>query len=115
MNNKPSHCPSADLLVEFAAGTLGTAESICVSTHLHFCPHCKGTLHRLEQIGSHFMEKNCEAVTKKLKELHPDFVDVVLKENKYGNEFKKRKEVRVKWKEAFKSADKGENKQSILF
>ena len=51
----------------------------------------------------------------KLKELHPDFVDVVLKENKYGNEFKKRKEVRVKWKEAFKSADKGENKQSILF
>ena len=65
MNNKPSHCPSADLLVEFAAGTLGTAESICVSAHLHFCPHCRGTLHRLEQIGSHFMEKNCEAVTQK--------------------------------------------------
>ena len=63
MNNKPSHCPSADMLVEFAAGTLDTAESICVSAHLHFCPHCRGTLHRLEQIGSHFMEKNCEAVS----------------------------------------------------
>lgn len=56
MNNKTRHHPDTSMLLEFSAGTLDTAASICVSAHLHFCAHCRDSLLRLDQVGSKFME-----------------------------------------------------------
>jgi len=43
------------MLVDFSAGNLGTAESICVSAHLHFCDQCRNELMRLDQVASQLM------------------------------------------------------------
>ena len=49
------HHPSHAMLVDFSAGNLGTAESICVSAHLHFCDQCRNELMRLDQVASQLM------------------------------------------------------------
>lgn len=49
------HHPSRTMLVDFSAGNLGTAESICVSAHLHFCDQCRNELMRLDQVASQLM------------------------------------------------------------
>jgi len=49
------HHPSRAMLVDFSAGNLGTAESICVSAHLHFCDQCRNELMRLDQVASQLM------------------------------------------------------------
>ena len=49
------HHPSRAMLVDFSAGNLGTAESICVSAHLHFCVQCRNELMRLDQVASQLM------------------------------------------------------------
>ena len=56
MNSKTVHHPETSMLLEFSAGTLETAASICVSAHLHFCAHCRDSLLRLDQVGSRLME-----------------------------------------------------------
>ena len=52
MSRKVGLCPDTEMLVEFSAGVLGPAESICVSAHLHFCSKCRETLLQLDQLGS---------------------------------------------------------------
>jgi putative transcriptional regulator len=52
------HHPDAHMLVEFSAGTLDMATSICVSAHLHFCESCRAELARLDEIGSHLLENS---------------------------------------------------------
>jgi putative transcriptional regulator len=52
MSRKEGFCPDTEMLVEFSAGALGAAESICVSAHLHFCSKCRETLLQLDQLGS---------------------------------------------------------------
>ena len=52
MSRKEGLCPDTEMLVEFSAGVLGPAESICVSAHLHFCSKCRETLLQLDQLGS---------------------------------------------------------------
>ena len=52
-----NHHPDAAMLVEFSAGTLDTATSICVSAHLHFCGKCRSELLRLDQVGSQLMSE----------------------------------------------------------
>ena len=49
--------PDAAMLVEFSAGNLETAPSICVSAHLHFCDKCRSELLRLDQVGSQLMSE----------------------------------------------------------
>ena len=51
------HHPSRAMLVDFSAGNLGTAESICVSAHLHFCDQCRNELMRLDQVASQLMSE----------------------------------------------------------
>jgi putative transcriptional regulator len=51
------HHPSRVMLVDFSAGNLGTAESICVSAHLHFCDQCRNELMRLDQVASKLMSE----------------------------------------------------------
>ena len=55
MSHNLSHHPDNVMLVEFSAGTLPTAESICVSAHLHFCEQCRTELLRLDQVGSQLL------------------------------------------------------------
>jgi putative transcriptional regulator len=55
MSKHLSHHPDKEMLVEFSAGTLATAPSICVSAHLHFCEQCRNELLSLDQIGSQLM------------------------------------------------------------
>jgi len=43
------HHPDNNLLIEFANGTLDTAQAIAVKTHLHFCTKCQQNVQRLEQ------------------------------------------------------------------
>lgn len=50
-----NHHPSREMLVEFSAGTLDTATSICVSAHLHFCKCCRDEVSRLDEVGSQLM------------------------------------------------------------
>ena len=55
MSNSISFHPDSALLIEFSAGTLAVAPSICVSAHLHFCRKCRVEMLRLDQVGSEIM------------------------------------------------------------
>lgn len=55
MSKNPIHHPSTEMLLEFSAGTLDTATSICVSAHLHFCSKCRDELKSLNELGAHLM------------------------------------------------------------
>lgn len=57
MTNSTNHHPDENMLIEFSAGTLGTAASICVSAHLHYCSSCRAKLLRLDQVGSQMMSE----------------------------------------------------------
>ncbi len=57
MINSTNHHPDENMLIEFSAGTLKTALSICVSAHLHFCSRCRAQLLRLDQVGSKIMSQ----------------------------------------------------------
>lgn len=62
-----NHHPSAEMLVEFSAGTLDTATAICVSAHLHHCKCCRDEVARLNQVGSQLMaEPTAETVDENL-------------------------------------------------
>ena len=57
MTNFLNHHPSSEMLVEFSAGTLDTATSICVSAHLHFCKCCRDEVARLSEVGAQLMSE----------------------------------------------------------
>lgn len=48
--------PEADLLVEYAAGSLSLAPCISVTTHLQFCEHCNHSVESLKEIGGDIMQ-----------------------------------------------------------
>ncbi|WP_086933552.1 ChrR family anti-sigma-E factor [Agarilytica rhodophyticola] len=49
--------PSENTLIEFSAGNLDWALSICVSAHLQFCPHCAHKVSELNAIGGALIEQ----------------------------------------------------------
>jgi putative transcriptional regulator len=51
------HHPSSDLLAEFAAGTLDTAQAVAISAHLHYCTKCQRAVQEMEQIGGAMLEQ----------------------------------------------------------
>ena len=51
------HHPSADILIDFAAGTLPVAQAACVSAHLNYCDCCRGSTEQLQSIGGVLMEQ----------------------------------------------------------
>lgn len=55
--SKVNHHPDSAMLVDFSAGNLNTAPSICVTAHLHFCAKCRSELLRLDQVGSKLMSE----------------------------------------------------------
>lgn len=50
------HHPSTPLLLDYAAGNVSVAQSICISTHLHFCAHCQQQTMRLDQVGGELLD-----------------------------------------------------------
>ncbi len=72
MNNTSQFHPDETMLLEFSAGTLATAPSICVSAHLHFCSKCRNQLLRLDQVGAQLMSEA------KPLELEEDAFDAVM-------------------------------------
>mgnify|MGYP006079254513 FL=1 len=72
MNNTSQFHPDETMLLEFSAGTLATAPSICVSAHLHFCSKCRTSLLRLDQVGAQLMSEA------KPLELEDDAFDTVM-------------------------------------
>ena len=60
MSKNQGFCPETEMLVEFSAGVLGAAESICVSAHVHFCSKCRESLLQLDQLGAKLLaESDC--------------------------------------------------------
>ena len=49
------HHPNTNILFEYAAGSLGLAQSIAVAAHLHFCPHCRQQVGAFEELGAAVM------------------------------------------------------------
>lgn len=50
------HVPT-DLLTAFAAGTLDLGQHVAVATHLAGCPHCRGLVRAMEQVGGVVLER----------------------------------------------------------
>ena len=76
MSNK-QHCPSAEMLIEFSAGTLETAASICVSAHLHYCKKCRSELLKLNEIGSQLMAQSVPAQVDNTESLLATVIDKI--------------------------------------
>ncbi len=51
-----NNCPDETLLVEYASGTLSTAPSIAVTTHLKYCDKCANAVRTLGFIGGSLLE-----------------------------------------------------------
>ena len=47
-----THHPSAEMIAEYAAGSLPLSHSLCVAAHLEACPACRREFERLNQVGA---------------------------------------------------------------
>ena len=45
------HHPPDELLTAYAAGTLDFGQHVAIATHLAGCPHCRGMVRTVEQLG----------------------------------------------------------------
>jgi len=52
----PQHHPSEALLLSYAAGALGEAEALAVSTHLTLCPQCRRMAAAAERVGGALLD-----------------------------------------------------------
>jgi putative transcriptional regulator len=53
----PNHHIPAELLLDYAAGSLPLPWSLVVACHLTLCPHCRGELAAAERIGGSLLEQ----------------------------------------------------------
>jgi putative transcriptional regulator len=49
------HHPSAELILDYAAGGLAHGPALAVASHLSLCPHCRREAQRLEALGARLM------------------------------------------------------------
>ena len=59
----PTHHPSDDYLIAYAAGSLEEPLSLVVATHLALCPRCRKEVERLEALGGVLLEDEVAAET----------------------------------------------------
>jgi putative transcriptional regulator len=52
----PNHHPSSAVLSDYASGALRPAFAAVVAAHLEDCPHCRGAVHTLEDLGGAMIE-----------------------------------------------------------
>jgi putative transcriptional regulator len=50
------HHPPEEMLLDYAAGALGEAESLVVATHLALCPACRSEVAAMEAVGGALLE-----------------------------------------------------------
>lgn len=48
--------PDHNILTEYVAGSLPSAQAIAVKAHLDFCPHCRHDVRRLEALGGSLLD-----------------------------------------------------------
>ena len=53
----PTHHPSEELLIGYAAGTTSEPEALAISTHLTFCAACRHHLSAAEAMGGYLLEQ----------------------------------------------------------
>ncbi|WP_341705833.1 ChrR family anti-sigma-E factor [Ferrovibrio sp.] len=53
----PEHHIPAELLLDYASGSLGEAWSLVVACHLTLCPHCRAELAAIEALGGRLLEE----------------------------------------------------------
>ena len=51
------HHPADDLLVSYAAGSLGESWSLAIAAHLAFCPRCRQSANYAEEIGGVLLDE----------------------------------------------------------
>lgn len=53
--------PSDEVMLDYAAGSLGEAAGLAMATHLTLCPLCRGASRRLEAVGGAFLAESVKA------------------------------------------------------
>lgn len=56
MTQRISHHVPAELLLDYASGSLSEAWSLVVATHLALCPSCRAAFEEIEAVGGELME-----------------------------------------------------------
>ncbi len=56
--NPPSHHPTEDVLLAYAAGGATEAQSLLVATHLTYCPICRAQVRAFEDLGGMQLMEN---------------------------------------------------------
>lgn len=51
------HHPTADILTDYTAGTLPTAQAACVSAHMYYCDSCRRAAEQLQHVGGALFER----------------------------------------------------------
>jgi len=51
-----NHHPTDDLLLDYAAGNIGEAQSLLIATHLALCPRCRAVVANAEKLGGALMD-----------------------------------------------------------
>lgn len=51
------HHPSEALLIDYAAGTMGPAQSLVIAAHVHACAHCRAAVDAAEAAGGALLEQ----------------------------------------------------------
>ncbi len=54
---RPQHHVEGDMLLAYAAGTLGQAASLVVATHLSLCPRCRSAVAAAEAVGGALLDE----------------------------------------------------------
>jgi putative transcriptional regulator len=80
------HHPTDNILVEFAAGTLDTAQAVAVNAHLHFCTKCQQNIKKMEQTGGAMLDSlDPEALAENSFDKLLSAIEVMAAKNIYTN------------------------------
>lgn len=62
-NMQPNHHIDDDMLLAYAAGTLGEAASVLTAAHLSLCPHCRARVAAAEAVGGVLLDEIAPAAS----------------------------------------------------
>ena len=57
MSHLPTHCPTDERLLEYAAGATAEPVSLVIATHLAFCPRCRERVNEFESVGGALLDE----------------------------------------------------------
>jgi putative transcriptional regulator len=65
------HHPSINILTEYCAGSLGTAQALAVTAHLHYCHSCRCQVENLNKLNAAFFAEGSLGKTRDLSNPKP--------------------------------------------